>query len=427
MRALSSTGSFAIVALLAFGAAATLPLACAFPGYTYDLPGTGGGTTHTSSSSGSTSTSSGTGGTGGSSSGTTSSTGGGSSTSSTSSSSTSGTPCASQDCSDPACSTSFTCIPAAPTGWTGFFTLYDDTAISPGCGSTWPTSTVVGNDGIVVPDAECTCKDCPATGQVCSPGGSADTMVSGTVDELLLTDAACNGTVYCGVEFEVPSGWNGACYGPDGFNSANHCGSNSNGCTTNNTGPCAVSILAQQLKLTGGTCGTPSAPTKVLPPVTWTNNAEACGDPTVGTGCNAGHSCLPNPPGGFVQGVCVMQAGEVACPAGFTHQHLIYDPAKTVESRSCDNCTCGALTGGSCSATINVYSDTTVDTCNTLIATLKPSTSQGDCQPLTGSNPSVGSRKAVYSAVTPGSCAAGGGAPKGTATPGGTTTFCCTQ
>jgi hypothetical protein len=255
-------------------------------------------------------------------------------------------------------------------------------------------------------------------------------MTPSTVDELLVIDAACNGTITCGGPLEVPDAWGGACYGPDGFpggSSAMHCGPNSNGCTTNNTGPCNVSIQALQLKLNGGTCGSPPMPTKSVPPATWTNSVEACGGVTAGTGCAASdHTCLPIPQGAFGSGICIMQSGDVACPAGFTHQHVVYDPTKTVEGRSCGNCTCGAISGGSCSATITVYSAQTIDTCSGLVATLHPTTSQGDCQPLSG-NPAVGSRQATYGSVTAGTCAAGGGAPTGSATPGGATTFCCTQ
>lgn len=421
MRSLSSGGTgFALLAALAFGAAATAPLACFFPTYSYDLPGTGGGASGSSSSGttmmSSTSSSSGTGGMTSSSSGTTTST------------TTTTPPCAMRDCSDPTCASTFSCYPAVPSGWMGYFELYDDTGNSPGCGGEWPDSALVGNDGIQVPDAQCTCKDCTATGQVCSPGGMADTQHPGTVDELIVIDAACNGSITCGGPLEVPPTWNGACYGPDGFNAgATNCGPNSMGCTKTGSGPCNVSVQALQLKLTGGSCGTPGMPTKTLPKVTWTNNAEACGTPMPGTGCTGGHTCLAKPQGAYVKGVCISQAGEVSCPAGFLDQHIVYDPTKSMEGRTCGACTCGALTGGSCSATITVYSAGTIDTCSGLVATLHPSTSQGDCQPLTGSNPAVGSRQAVYSAVTPGTCAGGGGTPGGTVTPGGATTFCCTQ
>jgi hypothetical protein len=401
---------------LAFGAAAALPIACAFPNYTYDL-GTGGSTNHGSSGTVSMPTNTGTGAMTAASSGP-----------STSSSTGGPPPCAKRDCSDPTCAATFYCAPPVPTGWMGYFELYDNTGASPGCGGEWPASAAVGNDGIQMMDATCTCKPCAVSGEVCGPGGNADTMHTGTVDELLVVDAPCGSAITCGGPLEVPSGWGGACYGPDGFNAgATNCGPNSMGCTKIGSAPCNVAIQAQQLKLTGGTCGAPSQVMKTLPPVTWTNNAEACGTPMPGTGCAAmDHTCLAKPQGAFVKGVCVMQVGEVMnCPAGFNDRHVVYDPSKTMDTRTCGACTCGAMTGGSCSATITVYSDNTIDTCTTLIATLNPSTSQGDCKGLSG-NPGVGSRQAVYGPVTPGTCAPGGGTPSGSLTPSGATTFCCT-
>ena len=85
---------------------------------------------------------------------------------------------------------------------------------------------------------------------------------------------------------------------------------------------------------------------------------------------------------------------------------------------------CGAAQGGSCSATVNVYSASTSTTCQSLVATLHPTESAGDCANLAG-NPTVASRSATFSAVSGGACAAGGGDPVGEVTPTGATTFCC--
>jgi hypothetical protein len=305
----------------------------------------------------------------------------------------------------------------------GYFALYDDTAVSPGCGDAWPTSMLVGNDGIQAPDAMCTCKPCAVTGQQCQLTGSADsrTKFMGDTDIATVFDAPCGSTSTCLGPYPVPPGWNGACSGLASYASnVTKCGAGSD-CVTTGTQPCNQSVEVGAIQVTGGTCGAPPTPTKVLPAVTWTNNAEACGGAMPGTGCNTGHACLPSPQGAFVQGTCIMQSGEVPCPAGFTHQHIVYDPSQTADGRTCGNCTCGAVTGGTCSATVTVYSDNpSVCGTPTLIATLTPTTAGGDCKNLTNNH-------ATFGAVTGGTCAEGGGQPTGGATPGGATTFCCTQ
>ena len=316
---------------------------------------------------------------------------------------------------------------SAPAGWTGFYRLYDGTTSAPGCDATWPTTVYDGNAMINAPPDTCNCTCGNPSGEKCAVGGAADPNHSGYLDEITILDAACGGQVVCSGALEVLPTWNGTCYGPDGYNAGQtNCGPNSNTCVTVGSGPCNVSIQAAQLTVTGGSCApTSTVPTPVPTKITWGEFGEACGGVTPGTGCLTGQTCLPIPDSQFVTGVCVMQAGNVACPAVFTDQHVFYDPSKTTDTRGCSGtCTCEAPSGGSCSATITVYADQTVDTCNTLVATLKPSTTKGDCVPLTG-NPSVGSREATFTAVTGASCVGTGGTAIGAATAASATTFCC--
>jgi hypothetical protein len=249
-------------------------------------------------------------------------------------------------------------------------------------------------------------------------------MFMGDIDVVNSFDGPCGGTSFCQGPIPVKPPWSGSCSGLVFYSGGiTKCGSGSD-CSTTGTQACNQSVQAGPLQVMGGTCGTPPMPTKVLPAVTWTNNAEACGTPMPGTGCNAGHTCLATPQGAFVKGVCVMQAGEVAtCPAGFTDRHVVYDPTKTTDGRACGACTCGAMMGGTCTATINVYSSNT-GSCAGPIATLSPTTQAGDCKNVTG-NPAIGDVHATFSMVTGGTCAAGGGQPSGSATAGGATTFCC--
>ncbi len=428
MASLSSTGlRFGAACVVCFGFASVAPMGCLSGGYTFNLTGSGGASSSSSGTTSTGTTTSTTGTAGGSTSTTSTSGGGATSSSTTSSTSTSGSTCTTNSCTDPNCADSLKCVPAAPTGWTGFYRLYDSTTSAPGCDATWPTTAYDGNAMIDAPPDTCNCTCGAASGEKCAVGGGADPNHAGYVDEITILDAACGGMVTCGGALEVLPTWNGACYGPDGYNAgATNCGPNSDTCTKSGSAPCNVSAQAAALTISGGSCTpTSTTPTAVPTKITWGEFGEACGGATVGTGCLTGETCLPIPAAQFVTGVCVMQTGNVACPAVFTDQHVFYDPSKTTDTRACSGtCTCAPPSGGSCSATITVYSDQTVDTCNTLVATLNPTTAKGDCQPLTG-NPSVGSREATFSAVTGSSCVGTGGTATGTATPASATTFCC--
>lgn len=410
MRSLSSRTGLVVIGALGLGIAT--PLAC-FPSYIYDLPGTGG-TTSSGSSSGTMASSSTS--TGMSSSGT-----GGMTT-------TTKPACAARDCSDPSCDDTFVCVPPVPTadGWVGYFELYNDTASSPGCiNAEWPSSKFKGNDSFVPGTATCDCAPCSVSGQSCRITGMADPSDAGTIDPVVGWDGTCaSGFMRCGSPIPAPPTWNGTCDDPGGvFPPKSVCGPGSN-CNSGSGQACNQSLRASPLQVVGGTCGTAPAPTltRANPAWTWGRNAEACGDSSPGVGCQAAdHTCLPRPQGAFVKGVCIMQSGEQTCPAGFTDTHVIYDPAKTVDNRACGACTCGAITNGTCSATITVYSDTS---CSSSVTMLHPTTQAGDCQDTPG-NPAYGALKATFSAVSGGSCAAGGGQLTGAASPGGATTFCC--
>lgn len=409
----------AAIAAAAIGAGMALPAACLFPDYTFDLGATGGSgtmSTSTSTSSGSTTTST-----------SSTGTGGGTSTSSSSTSS-SGMACASADCSDPACSNDYACSPALPNGWTGFFALYDGPpAGDPGCTAAFPTSDYLGNAQIMVPPATCsTCSCGSPQNQKCAVTGPASTNPTypNTMELVDLRDASCGGSPHCGAQLQVPNNWTGACYGPNGISGGETtCGVNAGANCTLGSSACNVAIQVGPVVVSGGTC-TATMQMPDVPPVAWGKAGEACGGamPT-GKGCNGTAQCLPKPHAPFETGLCVYMDGDNACPPGqFSEKHLFY--TGTNDTRTCSDCSCDAPAGGTCSATITVYSDGTIDTCNTLIATLNPTTAAGDCKNIAG-NPQVGSRKAVFSQVTGGNCQATGGQPSGTATPTTPRTYCC--
>jgi hypothetical protein len=305
----------------------------------------------------------------------------------------------------------------------GYFSLYDGAANKEPavCGTDYPNDAYDGNNQISVPTAMCsTCTCAPPNGATCAMTGMADTMHSGDIDPIIVGDATCGGTINCGGPLEVVPTWNGTCDAMDGFmGGTKTCGAGSD-CTTG-TGPCNVSVSVTQLQVSGGSC-TASTQSPNIPPVTWGTAGKGCGGPTPGTGCSSSSEvCLPIPASPFHPGVCIMQTGMVSCPPGqFSEQHIFF--SDKMDSRSCSSCSCGSPTGD-CSATVTVYSATN-QTCTGLLATLKPTTTAGDCKNLTG-NPTVSGREATFSTVSNGSCPASGGQAMGTATPSSPTTFCC--
>jgi hypothetical protein len=350
-------------------------------------------------------------------------------TGTTSSSTSSGDPCTEADCSNPNCQSTYSCVASAPAGWTGYFALYDGPpAGDPGCGGPYPTSAFLGNNQLTAPQASCSTCTCAAPqGSTCETNGPVDPdpMYPNTLDIIETGDAPCGNNPNCVGPLQAPIGWNGACYGPNGFLGSQTCGAGSD--CTNGTGACSVSVRANALKVTGGSC-VPSQEMPNVPQISWGVAGEACGGAkTDGVGCNPGQSCLPKPTTPFQQGVCIQQAGDLACPPGqFSQKHLFYGAA--VDTRSCTSCTCGAAAGGSCSGTIKVFSDQAANSCpaSNLIATLNVTSQAGACADLVN-NPAVVGRSATLSAVSGGACPPSGGQPTGTAIPdpATATTFCC--
>jgi len=333
------------------------------------------------------------------------------------------------------CKGAYACVPSTtaptfPSGFTGYFALFDGKASDFNqCDTAFPTSMYTGNNQIMVSPAQCNCNCGAPSGEKCEINGPVDTsmpsppILPGAIDAIITQDAPCNGNSVCaGPLLEVPT-WTGTCDGPNYFPGAtNTCQPTGSQDCTQGSAACNQSITANALVVTGGTC-TPNSQAPTIPPVAWGTLGAACGGATPGTGCtDTNDTCMPVPQGVYHSGICIMATGDVPCSGQFSDKHLFY--GGSMDSRDCTTCGCAPSTGGSCSATITVYGNTGGSVCNaTVIATLKPSTTTGDCKNLTG-NPSVGSKKATFSAVTPGTCASSS-MPMGTATATTPTTFCC--
>lgn len=392
---------FAIGMGLCVAGALAAPAACLFPDYSFDEPELTGGPTSGGGSN-------------------TSSSGGGTSTGTNPENCANGVDDdndGAMDCADVKC-TDHACVPEVPTGWTGYFALYDGApAGDPGCPAAFPSTTnpsYLGNSGITVPPAACTCSCGAAQGQVCA---ALNTITLSTLD------AQCNGNPNCvGQATNLPATANTCENNPYYPGGQLTCGPNTSPtCDTQTGDACNVAVSATALEASGGNCA-PNPVAVVLPDVQWAKLGHACGDSgALGEGCNIGQACLPKPPMEFETGVCISQEGDIGCPAGaFTEKHVFF--GEVTDTRACtDDCSCGAPSGGTCPTTISLYSDLVQNTCNNLIAQFPA----GGCMNLNG-NPNVAGRKAsAPGAPTGATCTTSGGAATGTATPASPRTFCC--
>jgi hypothetical protein len=288
------------------------------------------------------------------------------------------------------CGGSFACVLAAPQGWSGPVELYAGSRTAPPCTADF-TLLYDGNDQPSASPANCTCSCTPPT-TPCTPpalgfypGGvcAGSTCCSGaTCDEIPLQAGVCT-TV----------------------NAPPTCGGTAGFAFMNAPGPTA----------SVGSC-TPQAG-KQIPQLAWGGYAQACSATTavVQADCQSGSVCAPIPAAPYGQAMCISQAGDVACPAqGYTSKQLFYGSVD--DTRSCTGCTCGALTGVTCAASIDVFTSTNGSCTGTMSSYATPISCQSADQP-------ADTRLALT--VQDGSCTPTGGTATGSVTPTIPTTFCC--
>jgi len=321
--------------------------------------------------------------------------------SSPSSSSASGMPCGTGNS---------VCVPEAPSGWSGYFTLYDGPpAMAPGCPTLFPLQSYSGHGGLAAPAAICSPCTCgPPTGQSCTVGTFQG------VGPLFVTNKTCAQFMMgpaCGLSRTVIA--DGSCVItspiPAGLNT---CGDLVNNQCPGGNQPCNVGAAVGPAQASGGACpASPQNPSK--PPATWTTLGRACGYQGSTLGCAGGQMCLPATSAPYRPGICVSRAGNFPCPPEFPNKHLYHDGF--TDTRTCSPCTCGPVTGD-CSAMISLYNDSQ---CATQPIASIPA---GGCADLTG-NPGVLARKAV--AQLTGSCAAIPAQPSGGVVGENPVTYCC--
>ncbi len=298
------------------------------------------------------------------------------------------------DCSNPACTPGFSCVPSVPSGWSGPAVLYDLTsagAPAPQAGAcpATPAYGVMAYDGHASPDPQGTCS--------CTCGAVTGSCTGPTV------------TIYHGTTCVSQ------CQNVDGVTSA--C---ARGCASADALSAAVTSAAA---FSGGSCSA-SLTNTLVPFATatdWTTTGRVCGA-SRGVdqgGCSATQICADAPPAATTQAWCIYQAGSTTCPAGYPAQHVYF--AAATDTRACaGTCTCGAATGAVCS-TDSVSVSATTDCAS---AATFASTAVGQCNENLGAT----ARNVTASvSVSGGQCPPSGNpSVSGTVTAATPTTVCCT-
>jgi hypothetical protein len=295
------------------------------------------------------------------------------------------------------CPTGSQCVDPVPTGWSGPLILSDQTSgppapTAPACPSSYSTDAYDGNGTLSAPAATCGC----SCGTLTSAGSCNSTTPLGVE---LFTSTDCSGTACDSAALP---------YSPTGFCVGTGCSG-------------VMSARVQQATPENGTCT--AAPSQTIPPWAWSETARACQPASVGGGCSASQVCVPTPPSPFQAQLCILQSGDVACPAGSTYsvKHTFY--GSTMDSRACSMCSCGEATGGTCSGgTVIVASEDTGSQCGGMTSNIP---TDGNCYPVSIGNGNAFAEATAVATASGGTCAPMGGTATGAVTPAEPTTICC--
>jgi hypothetical protein len=202
--------------------------------------------------------------------------------------------------------------------------------------------------------------------------------------------------------FDAPPGWDGGCTAADGIDA----GAFGDG----------GSLTIAAPTVTDAGCTAIQPPTPDAGP-TWSYALACMGQ--AGGACAGGFFCAPPQVAGFE--VCVALDGDEECVGStYTEKHLAF--LGVDDTRSCSPCTCGAPSGGKCTATISVYANGACASDEVYGLTIDSTMPEWCFDVTTGPLLSKSASPPTYDA---GPCPPSGGAPTGTATPTSPTTFCC--
>ncbi len=282
------------------------------------------------------------------------------------------------DCADEDCAAR-TCLGEAPDGWSGPVALYVGADKPPACSGDYAQAAMRGGTGASGDPAQCSTCTCTAS------SGCASYLSFGAATQSDCSDAACVATADTG------------------------CVELSSSCLS---GSGSSFYLKTQLPPGIGGCE-PSAQTPTITDPTWEQNVLACApaDTLRRGGCSPGNVCAPQGP--FAGPYCIVQQGDVACPAGPYSDKRVYYTAIN-DTRDCSPCSCDS----DCSYSWNVYDDADTS-CGSALAS---KTSAGECVPVT---PSSGKVRVGVAITGSGGCTPGGGTPEGSAQADTPFTACC--
>ena len=211
------------------------------------------------------------------------------------------------------------CVPRAPSGWVGPRAFWDGPSGPadqlPACppGYTDPTDLHYDLDA---PDG-CSCS-CDAQGQLCANNTSV--------------------RIYSDLKCKSPC----ETVAPQSCTAVSVCTGSQGSMDSNVPTP------------TGGSC----KPTLTGPPdASWKSDARLCNANPARYCDDPAQVCAPLPQPPFFSQQCVirlMSAGSAIpeCPAGFPNGTALYD--SFADNRSCSDCTCGDVSGGTCTGTVTL-------------------------------------------------------------------------
>jgi hypothetical protein len=280
------------------------------------------------------------------------------------------------------CGTDKLCAPAVPSvpGWQGPYTLFTGTPGAPSpCDPSSYESTPVftGYTGLNAPNPACSCSCAAPAGVACA------------TPQVTFYSDVCN--TACGSPVALAG-----------------CVATPTACPNFKVGDSVPE---------GGACTASSTPAP--PAVTWAGGAQVCQPQGASQGsCTPGELCLSEGSGAF----CIMQAGMVTCPAGdYSVSHVYYGGA--TDTRACSACTCGPVSGASCSFASGPLGFPYLDP---MCATAPTGALVLDSCIVIPTVKAV-ELKATAMLLDAGGCAPSGGVASGTATPAQPTTLCCTR
>lgn len=285
------------------------------------------------------------------------------------------------------CSAGFACTPPVPSGWSGPMELFAGAAPAPtDCGANFEGPVYAGGTGAAGDPAACGC--------TC---GAPDNVLCSPIETSFFGGFTC-GAAPCAQRTLTP----GVCTHVD---------------VTTECASMAASITMPATTASGGSCT--AAPTKTVTPPSWGTEARACLSAlgSAASNCVAGGVCAPLPSIPFAE-VCIALAGIAACPTtGFTVHHTFYDAFD--DTRDCSACSCGDVTGATCSAALSVFPTTgaVVPCAKGADIYMAPSS----CAPVQ----QPGDFRLDVTMPNAGSCAASPVMPTGAVAPSQATTFCC--